>query len=75
MPWLRAIVREIFGLFVDDGSFALAVLAWLAVVWLLLYRPFVSTRWAGFVLFAGLGLILIESARRYAGRGRAPRRK
>ena len=32
MKWLKNIFREIFGLFVDDGSFALAVLIWLALV-------------------------------------------
>ena len=34
MRSIATIVREIFGLFVDDGSFALAVLAWIVVVWL-----------------------------------------
>ena len=29
MPWLKAIVVEIFGLFVDDGPFALAIPVWL----------------------------------------------
>jgi putative exporter of polyketide antibiotics len=75
MQWFKSIVREIFGLFVDDGSFALAILAWLSVVWLLLYRPFVSARWAGLLLFAGLGLILLESATRYARRRSAVRRR
>ncbi|MGI8770715.1 MAG: hypothetical protein ACR2JE_04710 [Acidobacteriaceae bacterium] len=75
MQWFRTIVREIFGLFVDDGNFALAILAWLAVIRLLLYRPFVPARWAGVVLFAGLGLILLESATRFARRGHAVRRK
>ena len=32
MKWLKNILREIFGLFVDDGTFALAILIWLAVV-------------------------------------------
>ncbi len=29
MTWLRNIVAELFGLFVDDGSFAIAILIWL----------------------------------------------
>ena len=39
MRWLAMIVREIFGLFVDDGSFALAVLAWIVLVWLRTVLP------------------------------------
>ncbi len=31
---IATIVHEIFGLFVDDGSFAFAVLAWIGVLWL-----------------------------------------
>lgn len=75
MHWLRAILREIFGLFVDDGSFALSILAWLCVVWLLLYRPFVSPRWTGLILFLGLALILLGSTTRYARRVHTLRRR
>lgn len=32
----QAVWIELFGLFVDDGSFALSILAWLAVAWLIL---------------------------------------
>ena len=32
MRWLGPILREIFGLFVDDGSLALIILCWLTVV-------------------------------------------
>ncbi len=39
MRWIVTIVREIFGLFVDDGSFALAVLAWIGLVWLKTFLP------------------------------------
>jgi hypothetical protein len=66
MQWFRTIFREIFGLFVDDGSFAIAILVWLGVMWRLLPRLGVFSRWNGLILFAGLGLILVESAMRYA---------
>ena len=66
MQWFRTIFREIFGLFVDDGSFAIAILVWLGVLWLLLPRLGFFSRWNGLILFAGLGLILVESAMRYA---------
>jgi hypothetical protein len=72
MGWIRIILREFFGLFVDDGSFAIAILAWLGVVWLLFPRIGLLPPWLGPILFAGLGLILIENSLRYARRsGRA----
>jgi hypothetical protein len=69
MRWLKTISSEIFGLFVDDGSFALAILVWLALVWLVLPRLAMPVAWGGIVLFAGLALILLESALRRARRG------
>lgn len=36
MAWLKSIFREIFELFVEDGSFAIAILVWLAILWLAL---------------------------------------
>jgi hypothetical protein len=33
MSWIKTVLREVFGLFVDDGSFAIAILAWLLLVW------------------------------------------
>ena len=71
MQWLRTIFREIFGLFVDDGRFAVAILAWLAVVWLVLPRIGMPVRWGGPILFVGLALILVENATRYSRHGRA----
>lgn len=64
MRWLKTIVAEIFGLFVDDGAFALAIIVWLGAVWLVLPRLNVPTAWGGAILFAGLALILVESATR-----------
>jgi len=64
MRWLKTIVAEIFGLFVDDGGFSLTILIWLAAAWWVLPRLGVSTTWRGIVLFAGLALILAESTTR-----------
>lgn len=69
MRWITTILREIFGLFVDDGSFALAVLAWIGVVWLLIHHWKQSLP-GGIVLFLGLGFILAESALRFARKRR-----
>jgi membrane protein implicated in regulation of membrane protease activity len=67
MRWLRSIAREIAGLFVDDGSFAVAILVWLAVA-LALARVFADERWVCCALFAGLAIVLIESVLRFARR-------
>ncbi len=70
MAWIKTIASEFIGLFVDDGSLAIAVLAWLAVVWLLLPRLPLPPALLPIILFAGLGLILVESALRGARRDR-----
>ena len=66
MKWLKNILREVFGLFVDDGSFALAILIWLAVVRWATPHLNIPSRATGIILFAGLALILTESAARYS---------
>ena len=68
MNSLRVIAREVLGLFVDDGSFACAILLWLFLAWLMLTRWPALGRWDGMFLFAGLALILIDSAWRTARR-------
>jgi hypothetical protein len=68
MGWLRSIVREMWGLFVDNGSFAAAIVVWLALAVLVLPRVGVSPRAAGPALFAGLAAILIESVLRASHR-------
>jgi membrane protein implicated in regulation of membrane protease activity len=68
MRWLRSIAREVLGLFVDDGSFAAAILAWAALVALLLPHVTGHASWLGPALFSGLAVILIESAVRFARR-------
>jgi len=64
MRWLRTILTEIFGLFVDDGRFALAILIWLGAVWLARSRLGLAPLWAALALFAGVAGILIGSALR-----------
>jgi len=69
MRWHRSIAREVVGLFVDDGSFAIAILVWLALVVVVLPRLAAGARWAGLALFAGLAAILIVSVLRFARQG------
>jgi membrane protein implicated in regulation of membrane protease activity len=68
VAWLKPIVREVFGLFVDDISFAGAIVLWLLLALLVLPRMAVGRSWEGVVLFAGLASILIESVLRFARR-------
>jgi membrane protein implicated in regulation of membrane protease activity len=68
MRWLRSIAREIYGLFVDDGSFAIEILVWVMLVVATLPRVPLGAPWAGPALFAGLAVILIQSVLRFARR-------
>jgi CHASE2 domain-containing sensor protein len=69
MTWLNTVWSEFIGLFVDDGSFAIAILAWLGACWLLLPRLGLAPAWPPMILFVGLVLILAESAVRRARQG------
>ena len=64
MSWLKTIWSELIGLFVDDGSFAAAILLWLATCWLLLPRLPMPLAISPMILFFGMALILVESALR-----------
>ena len=61
MGALKAVWSEFIGLFVDDGSFAVAILGWLVVSWLVLPRLPLPPAVAPVILFAGLAAILVES--------------
>ena len=67
---LTTILREIYGLFVDDGFLALGILLWLAFLRLLLPHLPHPPALDGPILFAGLALILLTSALRFAARKR-----
>lgn len=70
MKWIKTILREIYGLFVDDIAFALAILIWLGIVRWAMLRLNIAPAITATILFAGLVLILIESTLRYARRKR-----
>lgn len=70
MNALRSIAREIFGLFVDDGALAVAIVLWVVLLRLILSRLGSSPQAGAIVFAAGLGLILAESTLRYARRRR-----
>jgi hypothetical protein len=70
MAWIVASLREVIGLFVDDGSLAVTALIWLALCGLVLPALGVAGAWLGVALFAGLAIILAENALRAARRKR-----
>ena len=70
MKWMRTVVREVVGLFVDDGSFALAIIVWLAIVFAVSYSLGGRGVWVGPVMALGLAAILIENVARSARRRR-----
>ena len=70
MRWMRSALGEVWGLFVEDGSFAAGIVVWLGVVLVGVRRVAWGVRWGGVALFAGLALVLIENVLRYARRPR-----
>jgi hypothetical protein len=70
MTRLRSILRELIGLFVDDGSLAIAILAWVGVVALALPAFGLPEVWRASLLFVGCIAILVENVARSARRSR-----
>jgi hypothetical protein len=68
MSWLKAIMLETYGLFVDDGSFAIAIIVWLGIALFILPRLDIPASANALILFAGLLLVLFESALRQAAK-------
>ena len=68
MRWVAAAARELIGLFIDDGSLALAVLVWVVIAVLAFPALPIDGGWLAIALFAGLALILVENLLRSARR-------
>jgi hypothetical protein len=71
MRWVSTTARELVGLFVDDGSLALALIAWLIAVAVVLPRVPFNQGWDALILFAGCIPILVENVWRTARPKRA----
>jgi hypothetical protein len=65
MNWIVQALKELWGLFVEDGSYAIALVAWTAIAAFLL-ALIVPDLWRGPCLFAGLIFVLIENVTRSA---------
>lgn len=61
MRALQQILMEIWSLFVDDGSLALALLAWCAFCGLGLTRLPIAPEWDAAILFLGCVVVLIAN--------------
>lgn len=65
MKVLLGILEEIWGLFVEDGSYAVAIVVWLLIVWFGIAK-LSAENLKGPLMFAGLAAIMIENVRRSA---------
>ncbi len=68
MRRISLILRELFGLFVEDAGFALTILVWLTACALLLPRVPLALAWHGVLLFTGLAVILVWHCLRHSVR-------
>ncbi len=64
MTFLRSILREMLGLFVDDWAFALLLVGWVTLFAVLGHR--LPPSWEGIIFFAGLALLTLAFAVRKA---------
>ena len=60
---MRAVFKELLGLFVDDASLAIGLLAWVAIAGYLLPRLALGV-WSGPMLFLGVAVVLVGSLRK-----------
>jgi hypothetical protein len=68
MKYIAEILREVWGLFVEDSSYTLAILLWVGLVGFgTLWIPGAGA-WGGPILFIGLALIMLENITRSAGK-------
>ena len=70
MHGLKTIIHELVGLVVDDVGFAVAIIGWIALAWLLSAYVLPAAPWVAILFFGGLGVILFESVVRRAGDAR-----
>ena len=61
MTTLAYILKELFGLFVDDGSLAIAILALVALVAVLLHFGLFTPLVGGGLLVLGLAALMLEN--------------
>ncbi|MDQ6888566.1 MAG: hypothetical protein M3068_14955 [Gemmatimonadota bacterium] len=68
MSALTRAAREVWGLFVEDGSFTIGIVICVALAIALLPRVALPASWRGPTLFAVLAVVLLENIGRSARR-------
>jgi hypothetical protein len=71
VAWLKTVLAELAGLFIDDAGFAVAILVWLGVAWGLLSRLGLPAPLPPALFVAGIVVVLVGSAA--LGAGKRPR--
>jgi hypothetical protein len=66
MNFLKGLFKEVLGLFVDDGSLAIALLVWIAAANLIARTTAIDGPAMSLLWFAGCAAILIENVLRGA---------
>jgi hypothetical protein len=64
MTWLASGLKQVYGLFVDDGLLSLAICVWLLIAWFVLPHLVTNESVRPIVLFVGLAVLLADSVRR-----------
>lgn len=59
-------LKEVYGLFVEDGSYAVGILVWVLLAALVLPHVPVLGLWRAPLLFAGMLFLLVENVLRTA---------
>ena len=72
MKWISLFFRELLGLFIDDGSLAIAVVVWIALAGIAL-PSLIQLNFQMLAWVVGLILLLLENVRRSARRAREKR--
>ena len=68
MRTLVAIIRELWGLFVEDASFTIGIAICVALAIIVLPRIAMPSHWRGPSLFAAVAAVLLENVLRSARR-------
>jgi len=68
MKAVTTAIRELWGLFVEDGSFTIGILVCVALAIFVFPHVVAGEQWRGPLLFGALALMLFENVRRSARR-------
>ncbi len=66
MNFIRTAIAELWGLFVEDGTFTAGIILCVAIAIFLLPHVGIPAEWRGPALFVLLAVVLMENVRRSA---------